>query len=69
LVAVFSQRLLKTNDGTWVRIEKEILIKKTAIENFIRENYILKILSLFWCFFSYGNYFRPFWFKFLIVFS
>ncbi len=38
LVAVFSQRLLKLSDGTWVRMVKEILVNNSAISNLIREN-------------------------------
>lgn len=38
LVAVFSQRLLKVEDGTGVKLAKEILIKNGAIANLIREN-------------------------------
>lgn len=38
LVAVFSQRLLKNSDGTWVLLAKEILYKNQAIANLIREN-------------------------------
>jgi twitching motility protein PilT len=38
LVAVFSQRLLKNTDGTWVLLAKEILFKNQAIANLIREN-------------------------------
>ena len=45
LVAVFSQRLLKTQDGTWVRLAKEILIKNSAIANLIRENDLHQIPS------------------------
>ncbi len=46
LVAVFSQRLLKTQDGTWVRMVKEILYKNNAIANLIRENDIFQIPSV-----------------------
>jgi len=46
LVAVFSQRLLKTNDGTWVRLAKEILVKNAAIANLIRENDLHQIPSV-----------------------
>jgi twitching motility protein PilT len=38
LQAVFSQRLLKSTDWTWVKMVKEILIKNQAIANLIREN-------------------------------
>lgn len=43
LVAVFSQRLLKLSDGTWVRMVKEILKNNSAIGNLIRENDIHQI--------------------------
>ncbi len=46
LVAVFSQRLLKTQDGTWVKMVKEILINNWAIANLIRENEIFQIPSV-----------------------
>jgi len=46
LVAVFSQRLLKTQDGTWVRMVKEILVNNSAIANLIRENDIFQIPSV-----------------------
>ena len=46
LVAVFSQRLLKTNDGTWVKLAKEILIKNSAVANLIRENDLHQIPSV-----------------------
>ena len=46
LVAVFSQRLLKTQDGTWVRLAKEILVKNSAIANLIRENDLHQIPSV-----------------------
>lgn len=46
LVAVFSQRLLKTSDGTWVRLAKEILYKNQAIANLIRENDLHQIPSV-----------------------
>ena len=45
LIAVFSQRLLKTEDWTWVRLAKEILIKNSAISNLIRENDLHQIPS------------------------
>jgi len=45
LVAVFSQRLLKTQDWTWVRMVKEILVNNSAIANLIRENDIFQIPS------------------------
>ena len=46
LVAVFSQRLLKKSDGTWVRLAKEILYKNQAIANLIRENDLHQIPSI-----------------------
>ncbi len=46
LVAVFSQRLLKYRDGTWVKMAKEILINNGAIANIIRENELHQIPSL-----------------------
>lgn len=46
LIAVFSQRLLKMQDGTWVRMVKEILVKNNAIANLIRENDIFQIPSI-----------------------
>lgn len=46
LIAVFSQRLLKTNDGTWVVLAKEILVKNAAIANLIRENDLHQIPSV-----------------------
>lgn len=45
LVAVFSQRLLVTSDGTWVEMVKEILYKNQAIANLIRENDLHQIPS------------------------
>ena len=46
LVAVFSQRLLKTQDWTWVKMVKEILVNNWAIANLIRENDIFQIPSV-----------------------
>ncbi len=46
LVAVFSQRLLKTTDGTWVKLAKEILYKNSAVANLIRENDLHQIPSV-----------------------
>lgn len=46
LIAVFSQRLLKTNDGTWVVLAKEILVKNSAVANLIRENDLHQIPSV-----------------------
>ncbi|MDD5213156.1 MAG: PilT/PilU family type 4a pilus ATPase [Candidatus Gracilibacteria bacterium] len=45
LMAVFSQRLLKTQDGTGVRMVKEILVNNSAISNLIRENQLHQIPS------------------------
>jgi len=45
LVAVFSQRLLVTTDGTGVKMAKEILYKNQAIANLIRENDLHQIPS------------------------
>lgn len=46
LVAVFSQRLLKSEDWTWVKLAKEILVKTWAIANLIRENDLHQIPSV-----------------------
>ncbi len=46
LVAVFSQRLLKSSDGSWVNLAKEILMKNSAIANLIRENELHQIPSV-----------------------
>jgi len=46
LVAVFSQRLLKTLDGTWVKLVKEILVKNPAVANLIRENDLHQLPSV-----------------------
>ena len=46
LVAVFSQRLLKTEDWTWVKLVKEILVNNSAIANLIRENDLHQIPSV-----------------------
>lgn len=46
LVAVFSQRLLKTIDGSWIRLAKEILVKNSAVANLIRENDLHQIPSV-----------------------
>lgn len=45
LMAVFSQRLLKTQDWTGVRMVKEILVNNSAISNLIRENQLHQIPS------------------------
>jgi len=46
LIAVFSQRLLKSNDWTWVVLAKEILVKNSAVANLIRENDLHQIPSV-----------------------
>ena len=46
LVAVFSQRLLKSADWTWIKLAKEVLIKNSAISNLIRENDLHQIPSV-----------------------
>ena len=46
LIAVFSQRLLKSSDGTWVVLAKEVLVKNSAISNLIRENDLHQIPSV-----------------------
>lgn len=46
LVAIFSQRLLKTNDWNWVKLAKEILIKNSAVANLIRENDLHQLPSV-----------------------
>ena len=46
LVAVFSQRLLKTTDGTGLKLAKEILVKNSAIANLIRENDLHQVPSV-----------------------
>ena len=46
LVAVFSQRLLKTRDGTWIKMAKEILINNWAVANIIRENEVHQLPSI-----------------------
>ncbi len=45
LIAVFSQRLLRKTDWTWLVLAKEILIKNSAISNLIRENELHQIPS------------------------
>ena len=45
LIAVFSQRLLTSEDGTGVKLAKEVLIKNTAVANLIRENELHQIPS------------------------
>lgn len=46
LVAIFSQRLLKRSDWTWVVMAKEILVKNNAVSNLIRENDLHQIPSI-----------------------
>ncbi len=46
LIAVFSQRLLKSIDWTWLVLAKEILVKNSAISNLIRENDLHQIPSV-----------------------
>lgn len=46
LVAIFSQRLLKTKDGIWVNLAKEILINNHAVANIIRENELHQLPSI-----------------------
>jgi twitching motility protein PilT len=45
LIAVFSQRLLKSSDWSWVQLAKEVLVKNSAIANLIRENDLHQIPS------------------------
>jgi len=45
LVAVFSQRLLTSQDGTGMKLAKEVLIKNAAVTNLIRENDLHQIPS------------------------
>ncbi len=46
LAWVFSQRLLKKQDWSWIRMVKEILIKNAAVSNLIRENEIHQLPSV-----------------------
>lgn len=46
LVAIFSQRLLVLQDGTGVKMAKEILINNSAIANLIRENDLHQIQTV-----------------------
>jgi twitching motility protein PilT len=46
LIAIFSQRLLRKSDWTWVKLAKEVLIKNSAISNLIRENDLVQIPSI-----------------------
>ncbi len=46
LAWVFSQRLIKKMDWSWVKMVKEILIKNTAVSNLIRENELHQLPSI-----------------------
>lgn len=46
LVWVFSQRLLKANDWSWVKMVKEILTRTPAVTNLIRENDLHQLPSV-----------------------
>jgi len=46
LVAVFSQRLLVLQDGTGVKMAKEVLMNNSAIANLIRENDLHQIQTV-----------------------
>lgn len=46
LVWVFSQRLLRSLDGNWIRMVKEILIRNSAVTNLIRENDLHQLPSV-----------------------
>ena len=46
LIAIFSQRLLKTFDGTWIVLAKEILVRNSAVSNLIRENDLHQLPSI-----------------------
>lgn len=46
LIAVFSQRLLKTSDWTGLVLAKEVLIKNSAVANLIRENDLHQLPSV-----------------------
>jgi len=46
LVAVFSQRLLKTMDWTGLKLAKEIMFNNSAVSNLIRENDLHQIPSV-----------------------
>ncbi len=46
LIAIFSQRLLKTKDGTWIKMAKEILVNNWAVANLIRENELHQLPSI-----------------------
>ena len=46
LLAIFSQRLIKNVEWTWLKLAKEILVKNTAISNLIRENELHQLPSV-----------------------
>lgn len=46
LVWVFSQRLLKSSDWSWVKLVKEILTRTPAVTNLIRENDLHQLPSV-----------------------
>jgi twitching motility protein PilT len=46
LIAVFSQRLLRSSDWTGLVLAKEILIKNSAVANLIRENDLHQLPSV-----------------------
>ena len=46
LVSVFSQRLLKSRDWTWIKMVKEILVNNWAVANLIRENELHQLPSV-----------------------
>lgn len=46
LIWVFSQRLLRKSDWSWIRMVKEILVKNTAVSNLIRENELHQLPSI-----------------------
>jgi twitching motility protein PilT len=46
MVAIFSQRLLVMQDGSGVRMAKEILVNNSAVGNLIRENDLAQIQTV-----------------------
>jgi len=46
LAGVFSQRLLRKQDGSGLKLAKEILIRNTAVSNIIRENELHQLPSV-----------------------
>lgn len=46
LVAIFSQRLLSLQDGTGVKMAKEVLVNNSAVANLIRENDLHQIQTV-----------------------